>query len=132
MTKRKTKAKSTASKQEQAKQQTTPADAPTRKEKRSMAATLKKHRSNYVHTDGYAGLSINNGDDVAQMLRMFEPDRVVRIAEIVLSMKKGELAARYQKLNNGQRRMNAGNRIRAAYKKGLVTKTAITKAAKSA
>jgi len=115
-----------------AKAETTPADAPTRKEKRSMADTLRKHRGNYVHTDGYAGLSINNGDDVATMLRMFDPDRVVRIAEQVLGLKKGELATRYAKLNNGQKRMNAGNRIRAAYKKKLITKSAITKAAKAA
>ena len=116
----------------QIKAETTPADAPTRKEKRSMADTLKQHRGNYVHTDGYAGLSINNGDDVAAMLAMFEPDRVIAIAEAVLQMDKGALAARYAKLNNGQKRMNAGNRIRAAYKKKLITKTDIQKAAKAA
>lgn len=112
--------------------ETTPADAPVRKEKRSMADTLRRHRDKYVHTDGYGGLSINNGDDVATALRMFEPDRVVRIAEILLDFEEGELAARYAKLNPGQRRMNAGNRIRAAFKKGLISKTALKKAAKAA
>ena len=111
-----------------AKEETTPTDAPTRKEKRSMAETLRKHRGKYAHTDGYNGVSINNGDDTAQMLRMCEPDRVVRVAEIVLDLEKGSLAERYAKLNNGQRRMNAGNRIRAALKKKTVTKTALKRA----
>ena len=107
----------------------TPADAPTRKEKRSAAATLRKYRSKYVHTDGYAGLSINNGDDVADTLKMCEPDRVVRIAEKVLpNVKSGDLAKRYAKLNPGMRRMNCGNRIRAALKKGAITKTALKRA----
>lgn len=107
----------------------TPADAPTRKEKRSMAATLRKHRSKYVHTDGYAGLSINCGDDVADQLKMCEPQRVVRIAEKVLpNIKAGELTQRYAKLNPGQQRMNAGNRIRAALKRGAITKTALKRA----
>ena len=97
-----------------------------------MSETLRKHRANYVHTDGYAGLSINNGDDVASALRMFEPDRVVAIAEAALGFKKGELAKRYGKLNPGQRRMNAGNRIRAAIKRGDLTKTAFKKALKAA
>lgn len=110
-------------------QNATPADAPTRKEKRSMSATLKKHRSRYVHTDGYAGLSINCGDDVADQLKMCEPDRVVRIAEKVLpNVKAGDLTKRYAKLNPGQKRMNSGNRIRAALKRGTITKTALKKA----
>ena len=111
----------------------TPADAPTRKEKRSASDTLKRYRTNYVHTDGYNGLSINNGDDVAAALRMFEPDRVVAIAEAVLpNVKKGDLQARYAKLNPGMRRMNSGNRIRAALKRGAITKTALKKAITSA
>ena len=105
---------------------------PTRKEKRSAAATLAKYRVNYVKTDGYAGLSINTGDDTATKLRMFEPDRVVAIAEAVLpGIKAGELAKRYAKLNPGMRRMNSGNRIRAAIKKGTITKTALNKALKA-
>lgn len=127
-----TRRKKAPTKAQIAAEETTPADAPTRKEKRSMAATLKKHRQKYVQTDGYAGVSTNCGDDVATILRMHEPPKVVRIAEIVLSMKKGELAKRYEKLNPGQQRMNAGNRIRSAFKKGLITKTALKKAAQEA
>lgn len=107
----------------------TPADAPTRKEKRSAADTLKRYRSKYVHTDGYAGLSINNGDNIADALKMCEPQRVVRIAEAVLpGVNKGDLQKRYAKLNPGMQRMNCGNRIRAAIKKGTITKTALKKA----
>jgi len=107
----------------------TPTDAPTRKEKRSAAETLRKYRSKYVHTDGYAGLSINNGDNIANALKMCEPGRVVRIAEKVLpGVKAGELQKRYASLNPGMQRMNCGNRIRAAVKKGTVTITAVKKA----
>ena len=116
-------------------QTATPADAPTRKEDRSASATLKKYRQGfdgkaaYVHTDGYAGLSINCGDQVADTLKMLEPARVVRVAEKVLpGIKTGELAARYGKLNPGMQRMNCGNRIRSALRKGVITKTALKKA----
>ncbi len=96
---------------------------------RSAAATLRKYRVNYVHTDGYNGLSINNGDTIADQLKMCEPTRVVRIAEAVLpGIKAGELAKRYAKLNPGMQRMNAGNRIRSAVKNGTVTATALKKA----
>ena len=101
-------------------------EEPTRKEKRSAAATLAKYRGGYVKTDGYAGLSINNGDNVADTLKMLEPNRVVAVAEAVLpGINAGELAKRYAKLNPGMRRMNSGNRIRAALKKKVITKTAL-------
>lgn len=122
------KAKKAASKKSAA-NEATPATAPTRKEKRSMAATLKNARGRYVHTDGYAGLSINNGDKIADALKMCEPQRVVRIAEAVLpGLNKGDLQKRYAKLNPGQQRMNSGNRIRAAIKKGTITQTALKRA----
>lgn len=102
-----------------------------RKEKRSPAETLKAYRDAgaYIQTDGYAGLSINNGDDIALSLRMLEPKRVVAVAEAVLpGIKKGELVKKYDKLNPGMQRMNAGNRIRAAIKSKRITKTALKKA----
>lgn len=108
-------------------------DAKKDKVVRTPAATLKKYRDqgNYSYSDGYAGLSLNNGDNTAQMLAMLEPERVVALAEKVLpGIKRGELKKKYAKLNRGMKRMNAGNRIRAAIKKGTVTeaqvKTAIT------
>lgn len=96
---------------------------------RSASETLRKYRVNYVHTDGYNGLSINNGDAIADQLKMCEPSRVVRIAEAVLpGIKAGELAKRYAKLNPGMQRMNCGNRIRSAIKNGTVTNAALKKA----
>ena len=96
---------------------------------RSAAATLKKYRVNYVTTDGYAGLSINNGDKIADTLKMCEPSRVVRIAENVLpGFKTGELAKKYSKLNPGMQRMNCGNRIRSAIKNGDITNAQLKKA----
>ena len=112
----------------------TPVTTETRKEVRSAAATLKKYRDkgNYQYSDGYAGLSLNNGDSTALSLKMFDPARVMAIAEAVLpGIEKGELAKRYGKLNPGMQRMNAGNRIRAAIKKGTITKAALKRAMKA-
>lgn len=117
----------------------TATDAPTRKEKRSASETLKSYRDGYngrpAYTlmGGYAGASLNCGDDTATALRMFEPARVLAIAEDVLpGIAKGELATRYAKLNPGMIRMNCGNRIRAAIKKGTITKAALKRAMKAA
>ena len=91
---------------------------------RTPAATLKIYRDkgNYPASAGYNGISFNNGDVVATALRMFEPAKVVAVAEKILpGIKRGELKRKYAKLNVGMQRMNAGNRIRAAIKKGTVT-----------
>ena len=113
-------------------------ETPTKTEEkiiRTPAATLKRYRDkgHYAHSDGFNGLSLNNGDDTALSLAMFEPARVIAIAENVLpNIKKGELKAKYKKLNPGMQRMNAGNRIRAALKNGAITKTALKAAMKAA
>ena len=102
-----------------------------KKAARTPAATLKKYRDqgNYSYSDGYAGLSLNNGDNTAQMLAMLEPERVVALAEKVLpGIKRGELKKKYAALNRGMKRMNAGNRIRAAIKKGTVTEAQVKRA----
>lgn len=116
----------------------TPAAAPTRTETRSAADTLKRYRNGhndrpaYEHTDGYAGLSINCGDYAALALKMCDPMRVVAIGEAILpGIVKGELSKRYSKLNPGMQRMNVGNRIRSAIKKGVITKKALKDAIKA-
>jgi len=85
-----------------------------------MSATLRKHRVGYQATKAASGhASLDNGDAIAQILRGLQPDAVVALAENVLQgFEKGELAERYAKLNQGQRRMNAGNLIRNAAKRG--------------
>lgn len=88
------------------------------KTKPTMAEQLRKHRDGYETTSTNDRLSCDNGDDVATMLRGLTPLAIVKAAEILCGMKEGELQERYAKLNNGQRRMNAGNRIRGLIKKG--------------
>ena len=87
-------------------------------------ATYKKQYQPHL-TKGTKNLSLDNGDDVATRLRSYTPDEVVAIAESLLKMPKGTLAQQYGKLNPGQRRMNAGNRIRNAIKRGDIKATAI-------
>ena len=102
------------------------------KTKASMSDTLKKYRGGYVKTDGYNKQSINNGDGIASLLKMFNPEQVMTIAETTLGLKKNELAKRYDHLNPGQKRMNAGNCIRAALKRGDVPFKAFQVVAKKA
>lgn len=94
-----------------------------------MASTLNKYRTGYEDTASHSGrLSKHNGDDVAAALAGAAPEAVIAAAELLLSLEVGELAAKYAHLNPGQRRMNAGNRIRAAVKRGDLDAVAVTKA----
>jgi hypothetical protein len=85
---------------------------------------LKKYRQGYVETETANGQkSLHNGDDVAVALEGIEPETVARAAERLLSMQKGALyrgdgTGKYDHLNLGQVRMNAGNRIRNGIKRG--------------
>ena len=89
---------------------------------KNMAATLAKYRMGYEDTASYSGrLSKHNGDDVAAILAGAEPGQVMAAAEALLGLEAGELVAKYDRLNPGQKRMNAGNRIRAAIKRGDAT-----------
>lgn len=88
----------------------------------SQAAQLARYKGGYEATVSASGnASLHNGDDTANTLSGCTPDDVVAAAETLLGMAKGELATRYENLNEGQRRMNAGNRIRGAVKRGDVT-----------
>lgn len=99
-------------------------DAP----KVTMAATLRKHRTKYQATVSYTNrASLNNGDDVASLMAGRSPEDVIAIAERFLGLDAGELTLRYGHLNPGQRRMNAGNRIRGAIKRGDKTATDLAK-----
>ena len=86
---------------------------------RDMSSTLNRYRETYEDTAAYSGrLSKHNGDDVAKLLAGATPEAVIAAAEVLLKLEEGELETRYASLNPGQRRMNAGNRIRAAIKRG--------------
>ena len=89
---------------------------------RDMSSTLQKYRVGYVPTTAYSGrASLNNGDPIAEHLAGMSPLEVMQEAERLLGLDNGELVARYENLNPGQQRMNAGNRIRAAIKRGDLT-----------
>lgn len=87
--------------------------------KRDMSSTLNRYRETYTDTAAYSGrLSKHNGDGVAEVLAGATPEQVIAAAEQILGLGEGELETKYARLNPGQRRMNAGNRIRAAVKRG--------------
>jgi hypothetical protein len=91
-------------------------------ERRRMSRVLREARKHYVATIAPSGRkSASNGDAVALFLEGKDADDVVVLAEQLLGLEQGELVERYAKLNPGQRRMNAGNRIRAALKRGDLT-----------
>ncbi len=85
---------------------------------RSMAKTLAKYRAGYetgVTAEGRK--SLNNGDEIAHMLEGWSAEQVMTAAEKICGLEPGELVAKYEHLNRGAKRMNAGNRIRAFAKR---------------
>jgi len=64
----------------------------------------------------------DNGDPVAVALRGCTTlDDVYRETAALLRVPESELRAKYAHLNNGQQRMNCGNRLRGAFKSGKIT-----------
>lgn len=87
-----------------------------------MAGTLAKYRTRYVPTVAASGKkSLHTGDAVSMALEYREWDEVTRICAELLGLDYSELLMKYAHLNKGARRMNCGNRIRAAFKKGDAT-----------
>ncbi|HDM8070307.1 TPA: hypothetical protein ACK21Z_002610 [Vibrio harveyi] len=83
-------------------------------EMKNMSSEFQIRRAKYKETDGC-------GDELQMLLKGFSPMDVIAIAEKLLDMNSGDLLRRYSHLNNGQKRMNAGNRIRSLIKKGQKT-----------
>jgi hypothetical protein len=97
-----------------------------------MSKTLDRYKPQYKETVAYSGAkSQNNGDGIAEILAGLTPEAVCHTAERLLGLENGELVAKYQHLNPGQQRMNSGNRIRAALKRGDATIDEVKKAAKA-
>lgn len=95
---------------------------------RGMASTLSKYRAGYADAVSSNGRKSKKcGDEVSNLLEARTPRDVLIAAEILLGLEENELVARYAKLNPGQQRMNGGNRIRAAIKRGDVTIDDLTK-----
>lgn len=87
-----------------------------------MASTLARYREKYEVSVSPSGRkSLNNGDPIAAALEGRDAQEVLTIAEQLLDFAPGELVAKYERLNPGQRRMNGGNRIRSAIKRGDIT-----------
>jgi len=98
-------------------------------EVKSMSSTMLKYRKAYEPSLSASGRkSLNSGDEIAHLLSGLEPRAVIAAAERLLGLKINELWAKYANLNLGQQRMNAGNRIRGAVKRGDATVKDVKKA----
>lgn len=86
---------------------------------KSMAAKLRRAREHYeISVSASGNKSFYNGDDVAVMLEGKSADEVMALADEFTPLDKGTHAKRYARLNLGSRRMNAGNKLRAAVARG--------------
>lgn len=86
-----------------------------------MSGTMSETFRNYkykpaIKPDG--SRTLNNGDIIATELLPLKPDDVCYAADLIFKKKIGFHKNKYANLNLGHQRMNAGNRIRAAYMKG--------------
>jgi hypothetical protein len=87
--------------------------------KYAMHQHLNKYKPHYAFVSSARGNpSLCNGDPVAVALASKTPEEVVTLAMRLLG--RPELKEKYQHLNNGQQRMNCGNLLRTAVKKGAV------------
>ena len=85
----------------------------------TMARHLDLFKPKYVQTVSARGnTTLCNGDDLAIRLSNKTPAEVLELASKLLGL---DLKAKYASLNPGQQRMNAGNRLRSALKKGNIT-----------
>lgn len=83
-----------------------------------MARQLKAARVRYTKTRRPSGAaSADNADAIARALRDYEPLEVCEIADKVFRLPSGSHESKYSRLNPGQKRMNAGNRIRGLWRK---------------
>ena len=83
-----------------------------------MSEQLKAARVRYAKTKRPSGAaSADNADAIARALRDYEPLEVCEIADKVFKLPIGSHESKYSGLNPGQKRMNAGNRIRGLWRK---------------
>lgn len=83
-----------------------------------MAGQLSKYRDKYEPSISSGGRkSLNNGDPLARFLSGMTAQQVMTLADKALGLGDGFCEAKYERLNEGAKRMNAGNRLRAAFKK---------------
>lgn len=73
---------------------------------------LREARKHYVKTKEGKKTHIDCGDELAAQLRNLSLEDVYQFASSILVVDVAELKAKYGHLNNGQQRMNLGNRLR--------------------
>jgi hypothetical protein len=96
----------------------------------NMASHLNQYRAAYETVKSATGnKSKVCGDDLSHLLAMMLPDDVIALATYVLD--RDDLFARYGSLNEGQKRMNAGNLLRNAIKREEITVDDIREGAKA-
>ena len=96
------------------------------KESKLMRSELAETMSQYRH--GYE--DDRCGDKVSNILKSINPEDVLHVTERLVNLAPGTLDVRYSSLNNGQRRMNAGNLIRGAISRGEIIEDDIIQAVK--
>lgn len=85
-----------------------------------MAEALRKARTHYVKALRPDGTNTAHcGDLIAKVLLESEPLEVCSFADTICEEHDGYHATRYASLNNGQKRMNSGNKIRAHWRKAV-------------
>ena len=98
---------------------------------KAMTSTLNRYKPKYtkVTKPGRKRKTQNNGDAIAMAMLPMEHEEVAIFATEVLGLEEplwaGDGSGKYDHLNNGQVRMNSGNRIRQAIKRGDITEEAV-------
>lgn len=101
--------------------------------KLSKSEQLRKYKAKYTtYQLGNGNLSMDNGDEIALLLRGSSPEAVMVATEKLKGLEPGTLNKRYKSRNPGAKRMNAGNQIRALERRGDKTMAEIKDALKSA
>ena len=101
--------------------------------KRSKSEQLKLYKVGYDSYQAPNGsLSMDNGDEIALILRGASPEAVMGAAEKLKGLEPGTLTTRYVDRNQGAKRMNSGNIIRGCVKRGDTTIDQVKSAIKAA
>ena len=101
--------------------------------KRSKSEQLRAYKAGYETYQAPNGnLSMDNGDEVALILRGSSPEAVMGAAEKLKGLEPGTLTTRYVDRNQGAKRMNSGNIIRGCVKRGDATVEQVRSAIKAA
>lgn len=86
--------------------------------KRSKSEQLRLYKAGYeTYQAANGNLSMDNGDEVALLLRGASPEAVMAAAEKLKGLEPGTLTERYANRNQGAKRMNAGNIIRGCVRR---------------